>query len=246
LQSMLGLKNHDEALIAALAVGSSLYICEKVIKGRRKVPDTTKARQRVERIHATARQLRMLLSEEPAALDLIGPPGDFLSHLDTHEESLKIAAARAPDKLAAMEAKRRRLVELLSLLEELEANALEHATDDDVFRAARWLVPGVPTDADVSEIASRELWPILFELWELAGKKPAATENGPTYRFIAFVHRAAGLPEPKAGTVADAVDRWREGNRPRMLDGVPPWRADGLDRLRELARQPPWWMKNED
>jgi hypothetical protein len=110
-----------------------------------------------------------------------------------------------------------------------EGRINKHATDDDFFRAARWLLPGVPTDDDGAVVASRELWPLLFELWERTVKRPAATQNGPTHRFITFVHRVVGLPDPSASTIRDAIKEWRNGNRWSMSAGPPPWRRPGKD-----------------
>jgi hypothetical protein len=233
LQSMLRLKSHDEALIAAAVITGQLMFCQQLIEGREKVPSTKAAKRRLNRIAVGTKELARLLAEEPAAEDLIRRPGSLVSRLDENGE-IDLSALREADK--------EHLKELISTLLVISKNAELHAIDDSTFRVSRRLHPASNTS---TEIITRTLWPTLFTVWELAGEQLTWTENGPTHRFVNLVHSAVDLEAPSASTLRDAIRVWKKTERPagfeeklaapgegqpwRRFAGRPPWRSEGKD-----------------
>jgi len=58
-------------------------------------------------------------------------------------------------------------------------------------------------------IATRILWPELFELWEDVGRRVTYTRDGRLHHFVALVHEVGDLPSPAGTTLQEAVLDWR-------------------------------------
>lgn len=195
LQSMLGLDNHDTATMVAEGITGLLHRCERLVEARKQVPPDSDAKERLRHIARHAKQLERLLSKEPAIQSLLARP--------------KRSGDREGTSLSDLREAGRRTKELLENLRILATQATRQAEDDSEFARVRELVPNVNTRNPEVLVATRILWPELFELWVDLGKPLAWTENGPTYRFIALVHTAADLPPPKQSTLRDAIRTWK-------------------------------------
>jgi hypothetical protein len=195
LQSMLDLDNHDTATMVAEGITEVLSRCERHVEARKQVPPDSDEKERLRDIARHAKQLERLLSQEPAIQSLLSRP--------------KRSGDRQGMTLSEIREIGQRPKELLENLRILATQATLQAEDYSEFARVRELVPNVNTKNPEVLIATRILWPELFELWVDLGKPLAWTENGPTYRFIALVHTAADLPPPKQSTLRDAIRTWK-------------------------------------
>jgi hypothetical protein len=100
----------------------------------------------------------------------------------------------------------------ISDLKVIATQAHFHATNEAKFSNSRRLLGNIPVSGAEAVIATRILWPILFDIWTSAGKRLASTENGKTIRFIEFVHGVAELPPPTRSTLRDAIAQWKKAN----------------------------------
>ena len=160
-----------------------------------KFPPDSDEKERLRDIARHAKQLERLLSQEPAIQSLLSRP--------------KRSGDRQGMTLSEIREIGQRPKELLENLRILATQATLQAEDYSEFARVRELVPNVNTKNPEVLVATRILWPELFELWVDLGKPLAWTENGPTYRFIALVHTAADLPPPKQSTLRDAIRTWK-------------------------------------
>jgi hypothetical protein len=195
LQSMLGLDDHETASMIAEAITDVLAKCERLVEARKQVPPDGDAKERLRKIALHAKQLERLLSQEPAIQSLLSRP--------------KRSGDRKGMRISEIREIGRRPKEILENLRILAAQAPLQAEDDSEFARVRELLPNVNTKNPEVLVATRILWPELFELWADLGKPLAWTDNGPTYRFIELVHTVADLPPPKQSTLRDAIRAWK-------------------------------------
>ncbi|EIM26832.1 hypothetical protein [Microvirga lotononidis] len=207
LQSMLGLDDYETASEIASFITSVLGSVDYHIEARKKIPRDGDEQERLRDIAKLARKLHRLLAKEPALQSLLSrPKGPRGGRGLTLDEIAEIG---------------RRPKELLLNLEILAEQSTRQAKDDAEFARVRTLLPNVTTKDPEGQIATRMLWPHLFDIWTDIGKrKLAKTPNGPVHRFIALVHEVGDLPEPKASTIGNAIDR-RNGVAPKPRKARP-------------------------
>jgi hypothetical protein len=221
LQKLLGLERKEYAVRIALRIAASLLGCWQHDEARRQTSDVKSAKRRLDRIAVMAGNLARMLEEEPIAEDLLRVPGSILTRIQDRKDS---------DDVVSMGDLRQedldKLADLIAGLRIVSQNAERHFTDDLTFRCAYRL----PRHDDAGKLTFVVyLWPDLFEIWALAGKKLAYTKDGPLHRFISFVHHVCELPRPSASTLKVAVLDWEHK----------PWKVG-------YSEDSPWWTWDED
>lgn len=203
LQSMLGLDDYETASEIASFITSILGSVKYHTEARKRVSRDSDEKESLRDIAKLAKQLHRHLSHEPTLQSLLSRP--------------KRSRGGRGITLAEIAEIGRRPKELLLNLQTLVEQATRQAEDDAEFACVRMLLPNVNTKDPEVQIATRMLWPQLFDIWMGIGKrKLAKTPNGPTHRFIALVHEVGDLPEPKASTLRDAINqRNGEAAKPR-------------------------------
>jgi hypothetical protein len=176
-------------------IETALYFFGLYHSARQEISDVREARNRIERIAATASRLRQYLKQcpdHPAQLLTIkwAPLNSGEFYFDWRE-------------MPRMEAKLRNF---LRTLDTIVHTASIWADNEDALRRAHRLVRA--EDA-LKSVEAAGLWPNLFKTWEDSGRQVAKTAHGPLHRFVSLVHRVAGLPEPKASTLKDAVTSYK-------------------------------------
>lgn len=167
-----------EAVVAQLA-GAGV-VSGSMDEARREIGDVRAAQRRAERIGHFARDLDALLAEERLA-------GDLLAAFDID---------------ISREDRGARLQRFRGDLQTLSATAARIADDDATLRIAHLL----PLAKDMSRSSvSIAVWPLLFTIWEEAGKKLTQTPNGGLHQFVSLAHEILGLAAPSAFTLRDAV-----------------------------------------
>ena len=193
LQDALGLQDEKEARRIWEGIEKTSPIMRRWEKARQTIPDAQKAKNHLERIRATCQKLRGLLRDEPLAPLLfsegkypgrLSPEGEVVLPTEREIEEFQDRPERFSRQLRAIE---------------LSAEIYER--NDETFRLAHTL-----PDPALS-IPAQILWPILFHIWRGCGKPLAFATKGPLHRFVALAHRGLGLPEPKPGTLRDALKR---------------------------------------
>jgi hypothetical protein len=204
---MLGLKDHEQSLKIANFITAALYEC--LFANYLQVPNVRAATRRLSRIASLSRHLATLLEEEPAALDLMRP----LNQVDSDLNGL----------IARYEQETRRLQELVQTLARISHNATKIRPKNLTYRTMGKLLPlGLKADTKKAPVVvSRELWPLLFEIWELSGRSITTDKDG-VREFVAFIHEVVGLKRPATTTFDEAITRWITENPKRRLQGFPP------------------------
>ncbi|MGF9764106.1 hypothetical protein AAII07_54285 [Microvirga sp. 0TCS3.31] len=217
MQDMLGLERKEYAVIVAEMIWVRVHECSRKQEVRRRIPEVKAVKRRLDSMSIMAGHLARLLQEEPIAERLIHEPGSFLTRADS-DGVIHIDRLRQEDL--------NKLAELIAALRMVSQNAERYSKDDVDFRC----VYELPPLDDAEKLTYRIwLWPTLFEVWEMLGKKVAYTKDGPLHRFISFVHDVCNLPKPSASTLKSALLEWEQDPR----------RA-------KIAEGPPWWILGED
>lgn len=198
LQSMLCLDDHESAFAVAAAISGALLECDNYISARRAVPVPSDVRTGLRETASYAQQLARCLREDPGAWTLINPIRRYTVVDDEGVHRLRISLLKEAG---------RRFKDLPATLQTIVDEATRQQEDKEEFLQARMLLPNVKLTKLEDMVATRILWPALFDLWTAAGKQVASTENGPMHRFIAFVHEVADLPEPKRGALRGAIEK---------------------------------------
>lgn len=169
------------------------------------------ARRRLANIEHHAKGLMIALRAQPNAEYLI----DSREALQQHGLSpfLVTEIGTAPENgPVTVDVMRGVLATFLGQLEVIATRAADTQLGDIRIRHLSDMNPRSDPRASAVTI---ELWPPLFELWEVAGKTVGYSENGTLERYLNLCHRLIewrGDP-PKSGTIRDAVKKWKRSPR---------------------------------
>lgn len=198
---MLGLDTHETAEAIAHEITGILFEYEFYIKRRKYAKSDRDRKERLRELAAAARKLSRILDAEPFPYTIMRLPDSCKPKNETGASCSNLAT------IEAASAWPQRLKDGLIMIAE---RADRIAKDDAEFARCHMLLPDPKLRRRKVAPVSRFVWPELFELWTSAGKTLSWTENGPTHRFIALVHRAAGLSEPAQSTLRDAIEEWKK------------------------------------
>jgi hypothetical protein len=169
---------------------------ERVGAAKARTPNIKDAKRRLTVIQNSARKLAASLRSEPL-FNLLLSGGEMPGSIDSvgrltagTEEEWRIFE-QGPDDFLKM-------INLIS-------NTANEYLEDDVFLRHDLFLPSA--EASTTGSIALILWPGLFDIWTRAGNHLAYTPDGPTHRFLNFVHEEFAIEPPLASAVRAAVER---------------------------------------
>ena len=214
LGQLLNLKNDEEIRGAAAGIFGVLVGHMLTLSASERIPDRTEKKKKLGQIGKTARKLELLLRD----FDLTAPLTDAPSQDNPNFPALK-GMARMLYRKPLWDLEQVKVFDLIELLVYLRVNAYRLMDNDDSF-SFYFMLP--PANRISRDFVANSIWPRLFKLWEMAGRKVACSPKGPTMRYLQFIHEVAGLEAPSASALRTAVERWGDDptrDRPELA----PW-----------------------
>jgi hypothetical protein len=189
LKSILGYGDRSTAESAANQILTAVGSCQMTAYFFETWPNAKASKRRLSTIASTSRKLSALLSDIKSQ-GLLGTVLASEEGSQSKSQDVSLFGQYEWPKLA------------LSVMSDLEhaARRAINLIERGEFEEQTLRPSNIKFNNAKTAIVVRELWPTLFRIWAEAGKNVAGTENGPTYKFVMFVHDVYNLEIPKHGT----------------------------------------------